>query len=319
MRPRKEWDWNQGKTEGRPRLKPRQDPGESEIGPILSNVKNTSINAVQSSSFNPSETEADVKTRPRHVDLPLLRLDETWVNQYSVKSEIVMRAWMRQRHNQRQDEDCLKFESQSILRMVWGKERDMTKIRPRGEKDKTRTWLRLQLSYQKQKIPLLHTTLEQPKRSCFYKIRKFYIRTNKHMSYIKLYSKFQTFQVEGNRAKRLYVNESLDQDWNILWILFLQFHIVEANFLLSQHFEKRSNYSHGLHRWNNHAYCSLGLGVSTVQTKWDQDRDVSTCRDVLFQNVETFSIVETDFKRMSRLRLLIETLSKIKTNWGFRA
>ncbi len=58
------------------------------------------------------------------------------------------------------------------------------------------------------------------------------------MAYTKLYSKFQTFQVEGNQAKRLYVDESLDQDWNILWILFLQFHIVEAKLLHSQHFKK---------------------------------------------------------------------------------
>ncbi len=58
------------------------------------------------------------------------------------------------------------------------------------------------------------------------------------MSYTKFYSKFQTFQGEGNWAKRLYVNESLDQDWNILWILFLQFQIEEAKLLLSQHFKK---------------------------------------------------------------------------------
>ncbi len=104
-----------------------------------------------------------------------------------------------------------------------------------------------------------------------------------------------------------------EQDWN--QESWLKYHVntilamphCRGQTFTQSTFQKRSNYSLGLHRWNNHAYCSLGLGVSTVQTKRDQDRDVSTCRDVLFQNVETLPIVETDFKRMSRLRLSIET------------
>ncbi len=34
---------------------------------------------------------------------------------------------------------------------------------------------------------------------------------------------------------------------------------------------------------------ALSLGVSTVETNQDRDRDITTCREVIFQTVETFS------------------------------
>ena len=44
----------------------------------------------------------------------------------------------------------------------------------------------------------------------------------------------------------------------------------------------------------------LSLGVSTVETNRDRDRDFSMCRDIIFQTVEKISTVETDFFLASR-------------------
>ena len=51
----------------------------------------------------------------------------------------------------------------------------------------------------------------------------------------------------------------------------------------------------------------LSLGVLTVET--NQDRD----RDIIFQTVKTFLTVEMSVFELSRLRVSIETLTKIET------
>ncbi len=47
------------------------------------------------------------------------------------------------------------------------------------------------------------------------------------------------------------------------------------------------------------------------------DQDFSICRDVIFQTVETFLTVEKSVFELSRSRVLVKTLSKIKT-WGYQ-
>jgi hypothetical protein len=54
-------------------------------------------------------------------------------------------------------------------------------------------------------------------------------------------------------------------------------------------------------------YRQLSMEVLTVKTNWDWE--VSTCREVLFQTVDTFLTCQDKLFELSRSRVLIETMS----------
>jgi hypothetical protein len=59
----------------------------------------------------------------------------------------------------------------------------------------------------------------------------------------------------------------------------------------------------------------LSLGVSTVETNRDQDRDFSTNRVVLFKQSKLSRHIEMSFFKLPRSGISIETLTKIKIYW----
>jgi hypothetical protein len=84
-------------------------------------------------------------------------------------------------------------------------------------------------------------------------------------------------------------------------------------------------------KYNRLFVTTLSLGVSTVETNWDQDRDFSICRDQLLKLVEIILNVETRFffflveifkiktfqSRLSSIKIFIEAVKINQDFWDF--